>query len=65
MRRLEFQCLVGVMSLYLQFGWCYVFELSVWMVLCLCTFSMGGVMSLYLQHEWCYIFLPSAWVVLC
>jgi hypothetical protein len=52
------------MSLYLQFGWCYVFVPSVWMVLCLCTFSMGGGMSLYLQHEWCYVFVPSVWVVL-
>jgi hypothetical protein len=37
------------MSLYLQHGWCYVFVPSVWVVLCLCTFSLSGVMSLYLQ----------------
>jgi hypothetical protein len=30
------------MSLYLQFEWCYVFVPSVWVVLCLCTFSLGG-----------------------
>jgi hypothetical protein len=41
--------------LYLQFGWCYVFVPSVWVVLCLCTFSLGGAMALYLQHGGWYV----------
>jgi hypothetical protein len=47
------------MSLYLRFGWCYVLVPSVWVVVCLCTFSLGGVISLYLQFRWCFVFVPS------